>query len=61
MSCKNCLEHDRFWTVSAYRGVENPRRVFGRDLPKEAALKRVALVGRLFPELADAKITPSVG
>jgi hypothetical protein len=61
MSCKNCLEHDRLWTVSAYRGFENPRRVFGRDLTKPKALERARLVGRLFPELADAKITPSVG
>jgi hypothetical protein len=61
MSCKNCLEWDRLWTVSAYRGTESPRRVFGRDMGKAEALERARLVGRLFPEMADAQIAPSVG
>jgi hypothetical protein len=61
MSCKNCLEWDRLWMVHAYRGTESPRRVFGRDLTKSKALDRARLVGRLFPEMADARVTPSVG
>jgi hypothetical protein len=55
------FEPQRLWRVDAFRGVGEPRRVFGRDLGKAQALKRAALVGRLFPEMAAPRVTPSVG
>jgi hypothetical protein len=55
------FEPQRLWRVDAFRGVDEPRRVFGRDLGKAQALKRAALVGRLFPEMAAPRVTPSVG
>jgi hypothetical protein len=61
MCVTNFFEPGRLWTVHAFRGVDEPRRVFGRDLGKAQALKRAALVGRLFPEMAAPRVTPSVG
>lgn len=59
--CINYFEPQRLWTVHAFRGMEEPRRVFGSDLCKAEALKRAALVTRLFPEMASPRVTPSVG
>ena len=61
MCAVNYFEPARLWRVDAFRGVEEPRRVFGRDMGKAQALKRAALVGRLFPEMAAPRVTPSVG
>lgn len=54
------FEPARLWTVDRFEGMENPRRVFGRDMPKAEALKRAALVQRLFPERAAPKVFASV-
>jgi hypothetical protein len=61
MCTVNFFEPGRLWAVHAFRGVDEPRRYFGRDLPKAAALKRAALVRRLFPEMAAPTVTTSVG
>lgn len=61
MCSVNYFEPQRLWRVDAFRGMEEPRRVFGRDLCKAEALKRAHLVGRLFPEMASPRVTPSVG
>lgn len=59
--CVNFFEPQRLWRVDAFRGVDNDRRVFGTNLGKAQALKRAALVERLFPEMASPKVTPGVG
>lgn len=61
MTTVSFFEPARLWRVDRFEGMENPRRVFGRDMGKAAALKRAALVSRLFPEMAAPKVTPSVG
>lgn len=61
MCAVNYFEPARLWRVDAFRGMENDRRVFGRDLCKAEALKRAALVARIFPEMAAPRVTPSVG
>lgn len=59
--CVNYFEPQRLWRVDAFRGMGNDRRVFGTNLGKAEALKRAALVSRLFPEMAAPRVTPSVG
>lgn len=59
--CVNYFEPARLWLVDRFEGVDNDRRVFGRDMPKAEALKRAALVQRLFPEMAAPRVTPSMG
>jgi hypothetical protein len=49
------------FVVDAFRGVSEPRRVFGRDMGKAQALKRAALVARIFPEYASPRVTPRGG
>lgn len=55
------FEPARLWRVDRFEGMEEPRRCFGTDMDKSQALKRAALVQRLFPERAAPKVTPSVG
>jgi hypothetical protein len=59
--CVNYFEPQRLWAVHRFEGMDNPRRVFGNNMGKAEALKRAALVGRLFPEMASPRVTPSVG
>lgn len=57
----NFFEPCRLWAVDCFEGVDSPRRSFGRGLPKAEALKRAALVGRLFPDRAAPRVFASEG
>ena len=52
----NYFEPQRLYRVTRFQGVGNPRRVFGRDLPKAEALKRASLVSRIWPEMASPQL-----
>ena len=43
------------YTVAQWRGSENGYRVLGRSLSEAAAIRRMALIERLFPEMARPK------
>jgi hypothetical protein len=43
------------YTVAQWRGSENGYRLFGDSLSEAAAIRRMALVERLFPEMARPK------
>ena len=43
------------YTVAQWRGSENGYRVLGRGLRENAAIRRMALVERIFPEMARPK------
>ena len=54
----NYFEPIRKFTVAQWRGMESGHRAFGAGLGKAEALKRAALVERLFPEYAKCRVTP---
>jgi len=43
------------YTVAQWRGTDNGYRVLGRGLSENAAIRRMALVERLWPEMARPK------
>jgi hypothetical protein len=43
------------YTVAQWRGSDNGYRVLGRGLSESAAIGRIALASRLWPERARAK------
>ena len=55
----NFFEPQRLYTLTRFEGMGNPRRIFGRDLPKSEALKRAALVSRIWPERAKPRLDVS--
>lgn len=55
----NYFEPVRLYTVHRFEGVNQPRRIFGRELPKAEALKRAALVSRIWPERAKPRLDVS--
>ena len=55
----NYFEPVRLYTVHRFEGVNQPRRIFGRELPKAEALKRAALVSRIWPEKAAPRLDVS--
>jgi hypothetical protein len=61
MSIVNYFEPQRLWGVSQWRGQDDGHRTFGHGLDKANALKRAALVERLFPEYARCRVTPIDG
>ena len=55
----NYFEPVRLYTVHRFEGVNQPRRIFGRELPKAEALKIAALVSRIWPEKAAPRLDVS--
>jgi hypothetical protein len=55
----NYFEPIRHWAVTQWRGQEGGYRIFGSGLGKAEALKRAALVARIFPEYAGCRVTPT--
>ena len=43
------------YTVAQWRGTDSGYRLFGDSLSEAAAIRRMALVERIFPELARPK------
>ncbi len=43
------------YTVARWQGSDNGYRVLGRGLSEDAAIRRIALSNRLWPEMAGAK------
>ncbi len=43
------------YTVARWEGSDNGYRVLGRGLSEDAAIRRMALSNRLWPEMARAK------
>ena len=54
----NYFEPSRQFAVAQGRGMAYGHRAFGRGLDKANALKRAALVERIFPEFARCRVTP---
>ena len=54
----NYFEPSRQFAVAQWRGMDYGHRAFGRGLDKANALKRAALVERIFPEFARCRVTP---
>jgi hypothetical protein len=57
----NYFEPIRRFTVTQWRGQDDGFRGFGHGMDKANALKRAALVERLFPEYARCRVTPING
>ena len=57
----NYFEPQRHFAVTQWRGMTEGHRAFGTNLGKAEALKRAALVGRIFPEYAGCRVTPIDG
>lgn len=55
----NYFEPVRSFAVAQWRGWDGGHRAFGTGLGKAEALKRAALVERLFPEFARCRVTPT--
>ena len=45
----------QYYTVAQWRGTEGGYRILGRGLSESAAISRIALASRLWPERARAK------
>ena len=43
------------YLVAQWRGIDNGHRVMGTALPESAAMRRLELVSRLFPEFSRPK------
>jgi hypothetical protein len=43
------------YLVAQWRGTDTGHRAMGTGLPESAAIRRIALVGRLFPDYARPK------
>jgi hypothetical protein len=43
------------YLVAQWRGTDTGHRAMGTALPESAAIRRIALVGRLFPDYAKPK------
>ena len=56
MATISYFEPQRLYRVAAFRGVGQPRRVFGTNLGKAEALKRAALAARIWPEMASPQL-----
>jgi hypothetical protein len=54
----NYFEPVRFYAVAQWRGMDEGHRAFGSGLDKANALKRAALVERIFPQFARCRVTP---
>jgi hypothetical protein len=54
----NYFEPSRLFSVAQWRGMESGHRSFGHGLDKANALKRAALVERIFPEFSRCRVTP---
>jgi hypothetical protein len=52
------FEPIRQYAITQWRGQNDGHRAFGHGLGKSEALKRAALVERIFPEFSRCRVTP---
>ena len=57
----NYFEPVKAYAITQWRGQDDGHRTFGTGLGKAEALKRAALVERIFPEFSRCRVTPING